>query len=69
MTRACKTLPPVSAQPEPWLPLYKAAVALGESRQTVLTRALFGELEHDRRGRIIYISRKSIDRVLAARGP
>lgn len=55
-----------SAPPEPWMTLREAARALGVSRQTVLARALRGELETQRMARITFVSRASVDRALGA---
>ena len=49
-----------------WVTLKRAAKILGWSVLKVATRALWGELEHTRRGDFTFISRRSIDRAKAA---
>lgn len=51
---------------DPWMSLAEAARALGASRQTILARAVKGELEAEHiKGRTL-VSRLSVERALAA---
>lgn len=52
---------------DPWMTLPDAAEALGEVRQTILTRAVKGELEAKHEAGRTLISRASVERVLASR--
>lgn len=50
-----------------WMSLVEAARTLGESRQTVLMRAVKGDLEAEHIAGRTVVSRRSIERLIAAR--
>jgi hypothetical protein len=49
---------------DPWMSLVEAAKALGETRQTVLTRAIKGEVEAKHIAGRTVVSRESVARAL-----
>jgi len=58
--------PPDKAAEQEWVTLPEAARLLGTHRETVLKMALAGKLVADTRGRLVFISRRSVDSVMAA---
>lgn len=48
---------------DPWMSLVAAAKQLGETRQTVLTRAIKGEVEAKHIAGRTVVSRESVDRL------
>ncbi len=56
-----------AVQADPWMTLPDAAEALGEARQTVLTRTVKGELEAKHEAGRTLISRASVEKLLADR--
>lgn len=52
---------------DPWMSLVEAARELGETRQTVLTRAVKGEVEAKHIAGRTVVSRESVVRVKASR--
>ena len=69
MSKPCPTVSPRTIAPsddDAWMYVYQAAKMIGCSPQTVLVKALRGEIETGRVAGQIFVSRKSVERYIAA---
>lgn len=57
-----------TAEPEPWLTVRQAAIALDCAPQTVYSKALKGEIETTRMAGRTFVSRASVERALESAG-
>jgi excisionase family DNA binding protein len=57
---------PVNVPPDPWVSVREAGRLLGIAPPTVLTRVVRGELEAQTVGGLVFVSRASVERAVAA---